>query len=82
MDIRLQQYLDLHGLTPGVTTVMPLTGDASDRRYFRVLMKGDKPIVLALHQGPIEFATMPFVSVARLLQQIPVPVPAILHHSD
>ena len=82
MDIRLQQYLDLHGLTPGVTTVMPLTGDASDRRYFRVLMKGDKPIVLALHQGPIEVATMPFVSVARLLQQIPVPVPAILHHSD
>lgn len=82
MDLRLQQYLDLHGLTSGVTTVMPLTGDASDRRYFRVLMKGDKPIVLALHQGPIEFATMPFVSVARLLRQIPVPVPAILHHSD
>ena len=61
---------------------MPLTGDASDRRYFRVLMKGDKPIVLALHQGPIEFAKMPFVAVARLLQQIPLPVPAILHHSD
>jgi aminoglycoside/choline kinase family phosphotransferase len=82
VDPRLQQYLDLHGLTPGVTTVMPLTGDASDRRYFRVLMKDAKPIVLALHQGPIEFAKMPFVSVARLLQQIPVPVPAILHHSD
>jgi aminoglycoside/choline kinase family phosphotransferase len=82
VDIRLQQYLDLHGLTPRVTTVMPLTGDASDRRYFRVLMKGDKPIVLALHQGPIEFAKMPFVAVARLLQEVPVPVPAILHHSD
>ena len=82
MDPRLEQYLTLQGLTPRVATVMPLTGDASDRRYFRVLMKGDKPIVLALHQGPIEFATMPFVSVARLLQQIPVPVPAILHHSD
>lgn len=82
MDPRLEQYLDLQGLTPRVTTVMPLTGDASDRRYFRVLMKGAKPIVLALHQGPIEFATMPFVAVARLLQQIPVPVPAILHHSD
>jgi len=82
VDPRLQQYLDLHHLTPRVTTVMPLTGDASDRRYFRVLMKGEKPIVLALHQGPIEFAKMPFVAVARLLQQIPVPVPAILHHSD
>jgi aminoglycoside/choline kinase family phosphotransferase len=82
VDIRLQKYLDEQGLTPRVATVMPLTGDASDRRYFRVLMKGDKPIVLALHQGPIEFAKMPFVSVARLLQQIPLPVPAILHHSD
>ena len=82
MDPRLEQYLALHHLTDRVTTVMPLTGDASDRRYFRVLMKGEKPIVLALHQGPIEFAKMPFVAVARLLQEIPVPVPAILHHSD
>ena len=82
MDPRLQQYLDLHHLTPLVTTVVPLTGDASDRRYFRALMKGDKPIVLALHQGPIEFAKMPFVAIAGLLEQIPVPVPAILHHSD
>ncbi len=82
MDPRLQQYLALHGLTPRVTTVMPLTGDASDRRYFRVLMKGEKPIVLALHQGPIEFEKMPFVAIARLLRQMPVPVPAILHHSN
>jgi aminoglycoside/choline kinase family phosphotransferase len=82
VDPRLQQYLDLHHLTPLVTTVVPLTGDASDRRYFRALVKGGKPIVLALHQGPIEFAKMPFVAIANLLQQIPVPVPAILHHSD
>ncbi|MDP2389827.1 MAG: aminoglycoside phosphotransferase, partial [Acidobacteriota bacterium] len=65
-----------------MTTVMPLTGDASDRRYFRVLMKGELPIVLALHQGPIEFEKMSFVAIARLLRQIPVPVPAILHHSN
>jgi aminoglycoside/choline kinase family phosphotransferase len=82
VDPRLQQYLALHGLTARVTTVMPLTGDASDRRYFRVLMKGEKPIVLALHQGPIEFEKMPFVAIARLLRQMPVPVPAILHHSN
>ncbi len=82
MDPRLEQYLALHGLTSRVTTVMPLTGDASDRRYFRVLMKGEQPIVLALHQGPIEFEKMPFVAIARLLRQIPVPVPAILHHSN
>ncbi|MGE0864831.1 MAG: aminoglycoside phosphotransferase family protein [Vicinamibacterales bacterium] len=82
MDPRLEQYLALHGLAPRVTTVMPLTGDASDRRYFRVLLKGEKPIVLALHQGPIEFEKMPFVAIARLLRQMPVPVPAILHHSN
>ena len=82
MDPRLEQYLAQHQLTNRVTTVVPLTGDASDRRYFRALMKGDKPIVLALHQGPIEFAKMPFVAIAGLLEQIPVPVPAILHHSD
>lgn len=82
MDPRLEQYLALQGLASRVTTVMPLTGDASDRRYFRVLMKGEPPIVLALHQGPIEFEKMPFVAIARLLRQIPVPVPAILHHSN
>ena len=82
MDPRLEQYLALHGLTPRVTTVMPLTGDASDRRYFRVLLKDEQPVVLALHQGSIEFERMPFVAIARLLRQIPVPVPAILHHSN
>ena len=30
----------------------------------------------------IEFATMPFVAVARLMQAVPLPVPEILHHSD
>jgi aminoglycoside/choline kinase family phosphotransferase len=82
LDSRLEQYLDIHGLTPRVASVLPLTGDASDRRYFRVLMKGERPIVLALHQGPIAFETMPFVAVARLLAEVPVPVPAILHHSN
>ena len=35
---------------------MPLTGDASDRRYFRILLDGRDPIVLALHAGAIDFA--------------------------
>ena len=33
-------------------------------------------------RGPIDFATLPFANVARLLQQVPLPVPAILGHSD
>ena len=38
--------------------------------------------MLALHAGPIEFATLPFANVAALLEQMPLPVPAILGHSD
>jgi aminoglycoside/choline kinase family phosphotransferase len=80
MDPRLQQYLSEQQIE--AQTVVPLTGDASDRRYFRVLVKDSTPIVLALHAGPIEYAKMPFVAVARLFAEVPLPVPRILHHSD
>ncbi len=81
---RIDQYLDEQQLTPIVAKVLPLTGDASDRRYFRVLLRdGDcASIVLALHGGAIEFDTMSFVSVARLMTHVPLPVPTILHHSN
>jgi len=82
MEPRLEQYLAEQHLTERTLKVMPLTGDASDRRYFRVLLKDAKPIVLALHAGPIEHDAMPFVSVAKLLAAVAVPVPKILHHSD
>ena len=82
MEPRLQQYLAEQNLTDQTLKVMPLTGDASDRRYFRVLLKDARPIVLALHQGPIDYAAMPFVAIARLLSEVPLPVPRILHHSD
>jgi aminoglycoside/choline kinase family phosphotransferase len=82
MESRLEHYLAEHRLSEQTLKVVPLTGDASDRRYFRVLLKNAKPIVLALHAGPIDYAAMPFVAVAKLLSEVPVPVPAILHHSD
>jgi len=82
MDPRLQQYLAEQNLTDQTLKIMPLTGDASDRQYFRVLLNNSTSIVLALHQGPIEFAAMPFVAVAKLLAAVPLPVPKILHHSD
>ncbi len=82
MEPRLEQYLAEQRLTDQTLKVVPLTGDASDRRYYRVLLKDAKPIVLALHQGPIDYAAMPFVAVARLLADVPLPVPKILHHSD
>ena len=82
MEPRLERYLAEQRLTDQTLKVVPLTGDASDRRYYRVLLKDAKPIVLALHQGPIDYAAMPFVSVAQLLSDVPLPVPKILHHSD
>ncbi|MGE0462709.1 MAG: aminoglycoside phosphotransferase family protein [Vicinamibacterales bacterium] len=82
MDPRITAYLDEQGLSPSVTKVVPLTGDASDRRYYRVLLVDRDPIVLSLHAGPIDVATLPFVLVARLMRAIPLPVPAILHHSN
>jgi N-acetylmuramate 1-kinase len=82
MEPRLAQYLAEQQLTAHTLKVMPLTGDASDRRYFRVLLKDRKPIVLALHAGAIDYHAMPFVSIAKLLSEVPVPVPQILHHSD
>jgi aminoglycoside/choline kinase family phosphotransferase len=62
--------------------VLPLTGDASDRRYFRVILEDDGTQVLAVHPGAIEFTTMPFVKVAKLLSLLPVPIPAILSYSN
>ena len=79
---RLQEYLDEKGLTAEVTKVLPLTGDASDRKYFRVLLRNGGSLVLALHAGAIDFDTLPFVAVWRLMREIPLPVPALLHHSN
>lgn len=79
---RINQYLDELQLRSRATKVLPLTGDASDRRYFRVLLNDGDSIVLALHAGPIDFEAMPFVKVALLLKHIPLPVPVLLHHSN
>ena len=80
MEPRLAQYLSEQKID--AKAVVPLTGDASDRRYFRVLRRKARPIVVALHAGPIDFDAMPFVRVARLLAAVPLPVPRILHHSN
>jgi aminoglycoside/choline kinase family phosphotransferase len=79
---RIDRYLHESGLASGNTRVVPLTGDASDRRYFRIIPATGPSLVLALHAGPIDFATLPFASVAELLQQIPLPVPDVLGHAD
>jgi N-acetylmuramate 1-kinase len=80
-DQRIHQFLAAVGLDRD-TKVLPLTGDASDRRYFRVLLKNEPSQVLAMHTGPIEFEKLAFVNVSRLFATMPVPVPRILAHSD
>jgi len=79
---RIDDYLASTGLDTGEAKVVPLTGDASDRRYFRLLLRDEPPQVLAVHPGAIDFESLPFVNVAHLLLQMPVPVPKILGHSD
>jgi N-acetylmuramate 1-kinase len=79
---RIGRYLRERGLIEPQARVVPLTGDASDRRYFRIIPADDASIVLALHAGPIDFASLPFANVAKLLRQVPLPVPLVIDHSD
>jgi aminoglycoside/choline kinase family phosphotransferase len=79
---RIDTYLERSGLSSQSPRVVPLTGDASDRRYYRVLLADGPSIVLSLYAAPFEFEKLPFVNVARLLQQMPVPVPTVLGHAD
>ena len=79
---RIDRFLRESGLADKHARVVPLTGDASDRRYFRIIPTDGPSIVLALHAGPIDFVTLPFANVGALLQRIPLPVPDILGHSD
>jgi aminoglycoside/choline kinase family phosphotransferase len=58
--------------------VVPLTGDASDRRYFRVLAPNRESSVLAVYSTPFEYEALPFVNVAELFALVPVPIPAII----
>jgi aminoglycoside/choline kinase family phosphotransferase len=79
---RIDTYLERNGLAPLSPRVVPLTGDASDRRYFRVLVPDSPSIVLSLYAAPFTFDTLSFVNVARLLEKMPVPIPTIIGHAD
>jgi aminoglycoside/choline kinase family phosphotransferase len=79
---RIDDYLRRSGLVESAPRVVPLTGDASDRRYYRVLNPDAPTIVLALYASPFELDSLPFVNVARLLAQMPVPIPRVLGHAD
>jgi hypothetical protein len=61
------------------TSVVPMSGDASTRRYFRM---GEPPrtSVLALYPEPFVALTMPFLMVRSVLAGCSIPVPAVLAH--
>jgi aminoglycoside/choline kinase family phosphotransferase len=78
---RIDTYLQRSGLATRTPRVVPLTGDASDRRYYRVLLPDADSIVLSLHAEPFSVDSLPFVNVARLLEQMPVPIPRVIGHA-
>ena len=79
---RIDTYLGRTGLNGRNPRIVPLTGDASDRRYYRVLTAAGPPFVLALHASAFDVRTLPFVNVAGLLEKMPVPIPHVLGHAD
>jgi len=79
---RIHRYLATAGLSGLDPRIVPLTPDASDRRYFRILLQSAAPIVLAVHTGPIDYASLPFASVAELLTRMQIPAPRVLGHSN
>jgi hypothetical protein len=76
----VQTYLHRRSLP--AARVVPLTGDASDRRYYRILLHDAASFVLAVYGAPFVYRDLPFVNTAELFAAMPVPVPRILGHAD
>ena len=75
-------YLARRGYDKDATRIVPLTGDASDRRYFRLIDPAGVTSVLSLYASPFQYETLSFVNVAELLERVPLPVPSIFDHAD
>jgi hypothetical protein len=75
---RIHAYLDRSRLAASKPRIFALTPDASDRRYFRLLIPDAPSIVLSLYSKPFDVKTLPFVNVASLLARMPVPIPEVL----
>ncbi len=71
----------LHAGLPPATRLVRLAGDASDRRFVRVVPPGAPPRVLVVHEGPIDPEKLPLIRVGELFRRLPVPVP-VVHGAD
>ncbi len=79
---RIDECLQRARLADPKVRVVPLTGDASTRQYFRILRPDNPSVVLAVYEAPFVFDELPFVNVCRLFTSIPLPIPAIAGHAD
>jgi aminoglycoside/choline kinase family phosphotransferase len=75
---RIDRFLQSSGLGAFDARVLPLAGDASDRRYFRVTPADGTSFVLAVHAEPFDASRLPFLNVADLFRRIPLPIPEVL----
>jgi N-acetylmuramate 1-kinase len=73
LDPRIQGFLSDRDLTE----IVPLSGDASTRHYFRVA-RGAQTFVLSLYPEPIDTEQHPFVVVRDLMARFGLRVPEIL----
>jgi aminoglycoside/choline kinase family phosphotransferase len=80
--MRVDECLQRAKLAGPQVRVVPLTGDASTRQYFRILRPGNPSVVLAVSDAPFVFDELPFVNVYRLFTNVPLPVPVIAGHAD
>lgn len=74
---RVESYLERSGQRARGVQVVPLTGDASDRRYYRLISPTGTTMVAAAYPDAFD-ESLPFLNVTRLLATMPVPVPEIL----
>ena len=79
---RIDECLQRAGMSGPQVRMVPLTGDASTRQYFRILRPDNPSVVLAVYDTPFIFDELPFVNVCRLFASIPLPIPAIAGHAD
>ena len=80
LPVPVQRYLAQNAITN--PRVVALTGDASDRRYFRVFPGQGETFVLAVYSAPFTYSSLPFVNTAELFASMPVPVPRIIGYAD
>ena len=80
---RIDGYLKRSGLASRAPRVVPLTGDASDRRYFRLLLPDAASIVLSRPREGLSISRRCRSSTSHVcLAAMPVPIPRVIGHAD